>query len=85
VPTSAVVVAKRYCDGELIFEQAAASLAQLCLVCDLRAVSDADLAVARLLLGHNWTGIADQFGLTGKAEIELNLKRIFKQLISTLV
>jgi len=85
VPTSAVVVAQRYCDGELIFEQAAASLAQLCLACDLRAVSDADLAVARLLLGHDWATIAEQFALTGKADIELNLKYIFKQLISTLV
>lgn len=85
VPTSAVVAAQRYCDGELIFEQAAASLTQLCLACDLRAVSDADLAVARLLLGHDWAAIAAHFALTGKTDIELNLKRIFKQLISTLV
>ena len=73
---------QRYCAGELIFEQAAASMACLCLNYDLRNLSGADLAIARLLLGHSWSMLSEQFEIKGRGEIEQRLKIIFQQLIS---
>ena len=81
----ALTTVQRYCAGELIFEQAAASMASLCLNCDLSTIANAELAVARVLLGHSWVALAAHFELTGRAEVEQSLKRIFQQLILSLV
>ena len=84
VAESTIANVQRYCDGELFFEQAAASLARLCLTCDLKSVDGAGLAIARVLLAYSWSTLAEQYDLSGRADVELALKRIFRNLIATL-
>lgn len=73
--------AKRYCDRELIFEQAAASMFRLCCRSDLRAFDDAELAVSLLVLGKNWASVAFDYKLDGRAAVEDRLRIMFNQIL----
>ncbi len=85
VPYSAISTVQRYCTGALTFEQAAASMARLCITVDMRTLVGAELVFARVLLGHDWLVLAERFELAGRAEVESCLKQFFQYLISTLV
>ncbi len=81
-PAAVMRAVQRYCSGELKFEQAAASMSCLCLRYDLRSVADAELAVARVILGRSWGVLAEQYDLAGRKEIEQRLRDIFLKIIS---
>ncbi|MFT5887836.1 MAG: tRNA(Met) cytidine acetyltransferase [Zhongshania sp.] len=75
-------LAARYCCGEVFFEQAAAALARLCCQLDLRRQDGMDLAYALLLLGHDWSRLADEFKLDGRGAVEHRLRALFSKVLT---
>jgi tRNA(Met) cytidine acetyltransferase len=71
---------KRYCDKELIFEQAAASMIRLCCRSNMQLFEHAELAVSVLLLGRSWARVSVDYNLSGRAEVEDKLRMTFAQI-----
>ncbi|CAA0089755.1 tRNA(Met) cytidine acetyltransferase TmcA [Zhongshania aliphaticivorans] len=70
---------RRYCVQELIFEQAVASLIRICVHINFRSSVGAELAFELLLFGHDWSSIASQYKLAGRAEVEQQLRCVINQ------
>jgi tRNA(Met) cytidine acetyltransferase len=70
---------QRYCNTELIFEQAAASLMRICCTADLRAICGAEFAVEVLLLSQSWASMTAKYQLSGRGAVEQKLRSIFNE------
>lgn len=75
------IVARRYCDGELFFEQAAASLTRMCNGLNFEGHADAELAIYALILGEDWSRLSARYQLSGRLSVEKRLRNLFQEII----